>query len=370
MSKRDYYEILGVERSASAAEIKSAYRKAALKYHPDRNPGDRQAEESFKEAAEAYAVLSDPSKRQRYDRFGHEGAGFGGMPEFDPSIFADFGDILGDLFGFGDLFGGLGRRSTGSRRGADLAYDLEIDLEEAVFGGEHSIKIPRRETCSGCEGSGAASPADVVRCSACGGAGRQTFRQGFLSIARTCSSCGGAGTTVTKRCEECRGEGRLLREREMEVRIPAGAGTGDRLRVRGGGEAGNPGAPPGDLYITIHVKEHDVFQREGYHLVCTRPLTFSQAALGTDLEVPLLGGGERALKIPPGTQSGSLFRIRGEGVRDRRGTGDIIVRVMVRTPTRLSSEGRAALEALAASGDEDSGQEDRSIFQKVKDMFS
>jgi molecular chaperone DnaJ len=370
MPKRDYYEVLGVERSAPASEIKSAYRKAALKLHPDRNPGDREAEERFKEAAEAYAVLSDDNRRARYDRFGHEGVSTGGMGGFDPSVFADFSDILGDFFGMGDIFGGFGRRSRGPRRGADLAYDLELDLEEAVFGGEQTFALPRVETCERCEGTGAADPSDVVRCSACGGAGQQVFRQGFLSMARSCSTCRGSGTVVRRPCEECGGNGRIRRERRLGIEIPPGADTGSRLRVRGEGEVGEPGGPAGDLYITVHVREHPVFQREGHHLLCEIPITFSQAGLGTEVEVPLLGGSTKTLKIPAGTQTGSIFRIRGEGVRDRRGAGDLHVRAKVRTPARLSPEGRQALEDLAASRDEELGEEDRGLFQKVKDIFS
>ncbi|HXI01623.1 MAG TPA: molecular chaperone DnaJ [Candidatus Saccharimonadales bacterium] len=370
MSKRDYYEILGVSRSASAEEIKSAYRKAALEHHPDRNPGNKEAEEIFKEAAEAYAVLSDPGKRERYDRFGHRGLDQGGMPDFDPATFADFTDILGDLFGFGDFFGGRGRRAQGPRRGSDLAYDLEIDLEEAVFGAPRTLEFPRLENCSLCGGSGAASEDDVVRCPECRGSGQQTLRQGFIAIARTCPACRGAGTTVRRPCEECRGAGRRRVNRKLEIGIPAGADTGMRLRVRGEGEAGDRGAPPGDLYVMIHVREHETFVRDGRNLVCELPVTFSQAGLGAELKVPVLGGGERPLKIPAGTQGGTLFRIRGEGVRDRGGAGDLIVRVRVRTPVRLSKEGRKALEALSESGDEDLAEEDRSLFRKVKDIFS
>ncbi len=369
MTKRDYYEILGVQRSASADEIKAAYRQAALRHHPDRNPGDRAAEEKFKEASEAYAVLSDAAKRRAYDTYGHQGVGGGGMPDFDPATFVDFADILGDLFGFGDLFGGRGR-ARAARRGADLAYDLEISLEEAAFGVERALEIPRTESCPRCEGSGAASQKDVVRCTACGGTGQQTLRQGFISIARTCPTCRGAGRTIRKPCEECRGAGTLRRTRTLEIRVPPGADTGSRLRVRGEGASGGPRARPGDLYITIHVREHEIFTREGEHLICELPLTFSQAALGTEVDAPLLGGETKRLKIPAGTQTGAVFRLRGEGIRGRHGAGDLLVRVTVRTPERLSRAGRAALEALAESGDESVAEGERGLFRKVRDIFS
>ncbi len=370
MPKRDYYEILGVSRSAPTEEIKAAYRKAALRHHPDRNPGDSAAEEEFKEASEAWAVLSNPEKRRRYDSLGHAGLGGGGTPDFDPAAFVDFADILGDLFGFGDLFGGRTRRGRGPRRGADLAYDMEITLEEAAFGADRRLELPRMENCPRCDGTGAASPSDVIRCGSCGGSGQQTMRQGFISIARTCSSCRGSGRTVRRPCEECRGEGRIRRDRTLEIGVPAGADTGSRLRVRGEGEGGGPGAGPGDLYITIHVREHEIFTREGDDLVCDLPLTFSQAALGTEVKAPILGGKERTLKIPPGTQTGSIFRMRGEGIRGRHGAGDLLVRVTLRTPSKLSRAGREALEALAESGDDAVAEGDRSIFRKVRDIFS
>ncbi len=370
MSKRDYYEVLGVSRDAPPQEIKSAYRKAALKYHPDRNPGDKDAEERFKEAAEAYAVLTDADKRARYDQYGHAGVPMGGMVDFDASIFSDFADILGDFFGLGDVFfGGPARRRRGPRRGADVGYELEISLEEAVFGKEHEIAARRAEDCPSCEGSGAASRSDLVACPGCGGSGQQAYRQGFLTISRTCSTCGGSGRSIRNPCKECGGRGRIRREHKLKVRIPPGVETGNRLRVRGEGEIGEPGAPPGDLYVILHVRDHPFFQREGRELLCEVPITFSQAGLGAEIEVPLLRGGSTTLKIPAGTQTGRRFRLRGHGVKDGRGSGDLHVRVRVRTPVKLSREGREALERLARSGDESVADEGRSVFDKVKDLF-
>lgn len=370
MPKRDYYEVLGVSRDAPPQEIKSAYRRAALKYHPDRNPGDKNAEGMFKEAAEAYAVLTDPDKRARYDQFGHAGVPAGGMADFDASIFSDFADILGDFFGLGDVFfGGSARRRRGPQRGADVGYELEISLEEAVFGKEHEIAARRAEHCPSCEGSGAASPSDLVSCSGCGGSGQQAYRQGFLTISRTCSTCGGSGRSIRNPCTECGGRGRIVRERKLKVRVPPGVETGNRLRVRGEGEQGEPGAPSGDLYVILHVRDHPFFEREGRQLFCEVPITFSQAGLGAEIEVPLLGGGSTTLKVPAGAQTGTRFRLRGHGVRDGRGAGDLHVRVLVRTPIRLSKEGREALESLASSGDETAADEERSIFDKVKNLF-
>jgi len=370
MPKRDYYDVLGVPRSASAAELKSAYRKSAMEHHPDRNPGDKGAEDRFKEAAEAYAVLSDANRRARYDQFGHEGLSGAGMPDLDASVFADFADIFGDMFGVGDILFGGGRRRRGPRRGADLGYDLEITLEEAVFGVEKEIRTVRTEVCSRCEGSGAASPADLVTCPACQGTGQQALRQGFLTIARTCGTCRGAGRAIRKPCGECAGAGGVRRERAVRASIPAGVDDGNRLRLRGEGEAGEPGAPPGDLYVILRVRGHPVFIREGRDILCDYPITFSQAALGSEIEVPVLGGGSAKLKIPQGTQNGSEFRLRGRGAKEGRGIGDQIVRVKVRTPAKLSKDGRKALEMLARSGDEAFTGEDRGLFEKVKDLFS
>jgi molecular chaperone DnaJ len=373
MGKRDYYEVLGVGREASTDEIKSAYRKAALRHHPDRNPGDKGAEEKFKEAAEAYAVLSDPDKRARYDRYGHEAVAAGGFTGFDASVFADFQDILGDLFGFGgfgDIFGGATRRRRGPRPGEDAAVELRLTLEEAAFGVEKEVRLERAENCSACGGTGAHAPSDIVACPACRGTGQQSFHQGFLTISRTCGTCRGAGRTVRRPCGACGGRGAVRRERKLAVRIPPGVETGNRLRIRGEGEAGDPGAPPGDLYVLLYVEEHPLFHREGRDLHCEVPITFSQAALGAEVKVPLLRGGEASIKVPPGTQTGAEFRLRGLGVKDGRGVGDLRARVRLRTPTRLSKEGRKALEKLAASGDEEIAEEDRSLFGKVRDIFS
>jgi molecular chaperone DnaJ len=369
MAKRDYYEVLGVSSSAEGAEIKSAYRKAAMAHHPDRNPGNKEAEEKFKEAAEAYSVLSDADKRARYDQFGHEGLGAGAQ-NFDPGAFSDFADILGDFFGMGDVFFGGGRRRSGPRPGRDLGYDLELDLEHAVFGTEQEIRTVRAEACGSCGGSGAATPEDLVTCPTCHGSGQQTLRQGFLSIARTCGACRGAGKAISNACDECSGGGRVRRELTHKVSVPAGVDHGTRLRIRGEGEAGEPGAPSGDLYVILHVREHAVFSRSGRHLVCELPISFSQAGLGGEVDVPLLGGGTASLRIPPGTQFGAQLSISGKGVNERGRLGDLVVHVRVRTPARLSDEGRKALKALAESGDEVFSEEDRSMFDKVKDFFS
>lgn len=369
MSTRDYYEVLGVTREASADEIKSAYRKAALKYHPDRNPGDKKAEEMFKDAAEAYAVLSDGEKRSRYDRYGRQGvAGAGAGPTFDEAVFGDFADILGDLFGFGDPFGRSRRR--GPRRGSDLGYDMELSLEEAAFGKEAEVHLTRTLTCKECHGSGAKSPSDIVTCPSCHGSGQLAFQQGFLTIARTCGSCRGTGRSIRKPCAECQGAGQVRRDAKLAIKIPPGVDTGNRLRVRGEGESGEPGAPAGDLYVIIHVRDHPFFSRDGRHLRCTMPITFSQAALGAELKVPLLGGGTADLKISPGTQTGAEFRLRGHGIKDGSGAGDLKVRALVRTPSKLSKEGKKLMQRLAETGDEDLSEEDRSLFAKVKDLFS
>lgn len=367
MSKRDYYEVLGVSRDASLSEIKKAYRAAAVQYHPDRNPGDRAAEESFKEAAEAYSVLSDKEKRARYDRFGHSGVG-GGPVGFDPDAFADFGDILGDFFGFGDLFGGRSRGNQ-PQRGADLRYDLELDFEQAAFGLKTKIKIPRHEPCTTCSGSGASPKDGMVPCAQCGGQGQTRYQQGFFSISRTCSACRGTGQIIRTPCEDCSGAGRIRKEKLLEVAIPAGVDDGMQLRVGGEGEPGSRGGPPGDLFVVLTVKEHSFFTRKDHHVYCQMPLTFTQAALGAEISVPTLGGKE-TIKIPEGTQSGTVFRLKNQGVAslNGRGQGDQYVTVRIVTPTRLSREQRELLRQLAEiSGDE--VDEGGGLFDKVKEMF-
>ena len=378
MSKRDYYEVLGVSRSAAEGELKSAYRKLAMQHHPDRNPGDKKAEEKFKEAAEAYAVLADASKRAAYDRFGHAGVGAaaGAGAGFDPETFGDFADILGNMFGFGDLFGG--RRRGGPQRGADLRYDLEISFLESATGAEPTVQIPRQETCETCKGSGAAAGSTPTVCSMCRGQGQVRRQQGFFTIAVTCPQCRGAGKTVAKPCQTCQGAGRVTHERKIKVKIPAGISNGQQLRLQNEGEAGMSGGPAGHLYVVIHVQEHEFFRREGNHLFCEVPVNFTTLALGGEIVVPTLDGTER-MKVPDGTQTGTTLRLRGKGMPDvsGRGRGDLLITVQVQTPKKLSKEQRHLLEQLAkalpteqfeprAPGEE---QEDRNLFDRVKDMF-
>ena len=378
MSKRDYYEVLGVARDAGSPDIKSAYRKLALKFHPDRNPGDAEAEEQFKEAAEAYAVLADDEKRRVYDRFGHAGlgatAGAGGV---DPTIFEDFGDILGglgDIFGFGDLFGG--RRRAGPRRGADLRYDLEIAFEDAARGAETTLQLPREEPCQTCRGSGAAPGSSPAPCSQCGGRGQVRYQQGFLTVARTCGQCRGTGQ-IMKPCETCRGAGRTPHERKLTVKIPAGISTGQRLRLQSEGEVGERGAPPGDLFVVVHVKEHPFFRRDGDDLLCIVPVPYPTMVLGGDLSVPTLNGDAR-LAVPKGTQTGARFRLKGKGMPNvgGRGHGDLFVEVYVDTPRRVSKAQRALIEQLADTMQDHKAEprthdahDDRPFFERVKDIF-
>jgi molecular chaperone DnaJ len=366
-NKRDYYEVLGVSREASDQEIKSAYRKMALKYHPDKNPGDKNAEEMFKEAAEAYSVLSDPDKRSRYDRFGHSGMQ-GGFSGFDPDTFGDFGDILGDLFGFGDIFGA--RRRGGPERGADLRYDLKISFREAAVGLKTKIKIPRNETCQDCGGRGTQKGKQPVTCPVCRGAGQVRYQQGFFSISRTCGQCNGTGKIIRDPCETCQGRGVLRREKVLEVKIPAGVDNGVRLRIQHEGEAGMHSGPPGDLYVVIFVEEHPFFQRQGNNLYCQIPIGLTQAVLGAEITVPTLEGEEK-LKIPDGTQSGTVFRLRNKGIVSlgERGRGDQFVTVNIVIPTKLSKEQRQLFEALAKISKEDDLTQERNIFEKVKDIF-
>jgi len=371
MSKRDYYEILGVSRTATDQEIKSAYRRLAIQFHPDKNPNDAGAEDKFKEAAEAYSVLQDAEQRRRYDRFGHAGVSSGaGAGNWGAPGFGGIEDILGDLFGFGDVFGGArsGSRRSAAQRGADLRYDLEISLEEAANGMTAQLRIPRLEGCETCKGSGAASGTQPESCSTCGGTGQVRYQQGFFSVARTCHVCRGAGRVVKSPCADCEGTGRIEREKQMEVKIPAGVETGSRLRVQGEGEAGTQGGPAGDLYVVIHVAEHEQFERQGSNLYEAVPITFAQAALGADVMVKTLDSEEK-LKIPMGTQTGTVFRLKGKGMPQLggRGKGDLFVSVSVITPTSLNREQRKILEQLAEVENKD--LEDKGLVDKVRNIF-
>jgi len=368
LAERDFYEILGVSRDASSDDLKKAYRRLALKYHPDKNPGDKAAEESFKEAAEAYAVLSDPEKRERYNRFGRQGlGGQPGFSGFDQEIFGDFGDILGNIFGFGNIFGG-GRR--GPRAGSDLRYDLELTFEQAAQGIESPIVIPRLDRCGTCRGTGAEGKDGIKTCPTCRGRGQVAFQQGFFTIARTCGTCGGTGKRIVKPCPTCAGQGRVRSESTITVKVPAGVDDGMRLRISGEGEASPDGGPTGDLYVVLHVAPHPVFHRDGAQLHCDVTISFAQAALGTSVRVPLIGGGEEELDIEAGTQSGTVVRLRGRGLPslDRSGKGDLHVTIRVKTPKSLSPEQRALLEQLAQlDGDETA---ERGLFDRVKDIFN
>jgi molecular chaperone DnaJ len=362
--------VLGVERSATDQEIKSAYRKLALQFHPDRNPNNPDAEEKFKECSEAYAVLADGEKRSAYDRFGHAGLG-GGSGGFDPSSFQDLGDIFGDFFGFGDLFGGAGgRRRSRVQRGPDLREDVTIEFEEAVFGTETSVTIRRHETCEDCHGSGAAAGKAPVTCRSCNGHGQVRYQQGFFSIARTCPTCQGAGSVINDPCSKCRGEGRVLRQKTIDAKVPAGVEDGTRIRFAGLGEAGLFGGPAGDLYVVLHVKEHSFFEREGNDLHCVVPISFTQAALGTEITVPTLEG-DHPLKVPEGSQSGTTLRIRGKGVPvlNSRSKGDLYVEVRVQTPSKLSKRQRELLQELQGITPVENKPERRSLLGKVKDIF-
>ena len=370
-NKRDYYEVLGVGREASDQEIKSAYRKLAIKYHPDKNPHDKNAEENFKEAAEAYSVLSDPEKRARYDRFGHAGVS-SQTSGFDPSTFAGFEDIFGGIFG--DFFG-AGARRGGPERGSDLRYDLEISFEESARGVETSIQIPRQETCETCHGSGAAAGSKPTTCPQCHGRGQLRYQQGFFTVARTCGQCRGTGSIITKPCATCHGSGRVAQERKLTVRIPAGIATGQRMRLTGEGEAGPGGGPAGDLYVVVHVQEHPFFHREEDDLFCEMPVAFPTLALGGTIKVPTLDGREE-IQVPAGTQPGTRFRLRGKGMPhiSGRGRGDLTVIARAAVPKKLSREQKDLLEKLARTLpqdvlDEDVNGDEKPFFERVKDIF-
>ena len=366
--KRDYYEVLGVERDASQEDVKKAYRRLALKYHPDRNPDDQSAAERFREASEAYQVLADAERRATYDRFGHaafeQQGGFGG---FDFS--AGFEDLFSDIFG--DFFGGPRRRGRGrQRRGEDLRYDLRLEFSEAVFGCEKRLSIPRWASCTGCEGRGTKGGASPKTCPSCRGAGQIRFQQGFFSIAKTCSQCGGQGTVITDPCADCGGAGRTRITQNLNVKIPAGVDAGSRLKLRGEGEAGTGGGPPGDLYVVIDVAEHPLFVREGKDVLCDIPVSFPQLALGAEIEVPTLEE-KTTLRIPAGTQTGTVFRLKGKGAPDLQGyaRGDQLVRVNIEVPKKLTGKQRELLEEYARAGGQDVGPLGKGFLDKVREMF-
>jgi molecular chaperone DnaJ len=377
MARNDYYRALDVARNAGEADIKKAYRRLAMKFHPDRNPGDKAAEEKFKEVKEAYEVLSDASRRAIYDQHGHAGleaARQGGGPGGGAPFGAEkFGDIFGDVFG--DIFGG-GRRGGGRSqvyRGADLRYDAELDLAEAVFGHNLEIDVAKLVECETCHGSGAAKGSNPVQCDTCGGSGQVRVSQGFFTLQQACPHCRGTGRIVRNPCDSCHGQGRVRRHKKLAVKIPPGVDNGDRVRLAGEGEAGRNGGPPGDLYVEIHVREHAIFEREGPHLSCEVPLSFATATLGGSVRVPTLEG-EVTLKIPPESQSGRVFRLRGKGVRPARGgdTGDLFCRVVVETPVKLSAEQRELLQRFEDSLRGDGARHaprEQSFFDGVKRFF-
>ncbi|MEE2000212.1 MULTISPECIES: molecular chaperone DnaJ [Alkalimonas] len=372
MSKRDYYEVLGVEKGADVKDIKKAYKRLAMKYHPDRTKGDKDLEVKFKEIQEAHEVLTDEQKRAAYDRYGHDGVdpsrgagGFGGN--------ADFGDIFGDVFG--DIFGGGGRRGQSrAQRGSDLRYNLELSLEDAVRGKSVDIKVPTWVTCDSCDGSGAKKGTSAKTCPTCHGAGQVTMRQGFFAVQQTCPTCHGRGKIIPDPCSKCHGEGRVEKTKTLSVKIPAGVDTGDRIRLSGEGEAGMHGAPAGDLYVQVHVKEHPIFVRDGNNLYCDVPISFATAALGGEIAVPTLDGRVK-LKIPAETQTEKMFRLRGKGVQSVRGggVGDLVCKVVIETPVNLSEQQKELLRQLDATmaGDSEAKHRPKSkgFFDGVKKFF-
>jgi molecular chaperone DnaJ len=387
-AKRDYYEILGVERSATADEIKKAYRKLAVKYHPDKNPGDHTAEEKFKELGEAYDVLADEQKRAAYDRFGHAAFSQGGAPRGGGGGFHDPFDIFREVFGgggggggggmgniFEQFFGGGGGGGRGEResrqRGSDLRYDMQITLEEAAFGAEKDVEISKLDTCTTCSGSGTEGGSRVITCNTCQGRGQVVSSRGFFQVSQTCPKCRGTGQMVERPCAKCRGEGRTEQTKRIKIKIPHGIEHGSRLRVTGNGEAGIRGGPKGDLYVVVHVKEHDIFEREAENLYCEVPATFTTAALGGEIKVPTLDG-DALLKVPAGTQSGVVFKLRGKGmtVLNSSVRGDLMVRLIVAVPQKLTAEQKKKLEEFADLLGEDVPPPQKSFFQRAKDFFT
>jgi molecular chaperone DnaJ len=372
-AKRDYYEILSVTRTATEQEIKSSYRKLAMQFHPDRNPDNPEAEEKFKEATEAYSVLSDAEKRERYNQYGHAGVNGGSGGGFDPSNFGDFSDIFGDIFSdfFGNAAGAGGRGRSRSQRGGDARADLMLTFEEAAFGKKTTIKVRRYETCEQCKGSGSAAGKGPSACPTCAGRGQVRYQQGFFSIARTCPSCQGLGRVISDPCTKCKGETRVMRERTVDVSVPAGVEDGTRIRYQEQGDFGANGGPAGDLYVMLNVKPHSFFERDGKDLHCSVPVSFAQAALGAEIMIPTLDGGEHKLKVPEGTESGTTFRIRGKGVPalQSSGKGDLFVKVRVQTPHKLTKRQRELLAELGSTFTIENKPEPRSLFEKVKEIF-
>jgi molecular chaperone DnaJ len=373
--KADYYEVLGVSRECSETELKTAYRKLAMQYHPDRNPNNPAAEEKFKACSEAYQVLSDVEKRAAYDRYGHAafngGAAPGGNPFAGAGFQGDLGDIFGDLFGEMFNMGGQGRSRSRVQRGRDLRYDLELEFEEAVFGTEKEISVRRLETCDDCHGTGAANGKAPATCTQCSGRGQVRFQQGFFSVAKTCSRCNGTGTVISDPCPGCRGEGLQPKKHTINVKVPAGVEEGTRIRYQGEGEAGRHGGPAGDLYVILNVKAHKFFERDGDDLHCVMPISFPQAALGTELEIETLDG-KATIKIPEGTQNGREFRLRGKGVPhlNDHGKGDLIVEMRVATPTKLNKQQKELMRQLADTMEVENVPTSRGLFEKMKDIFS
>jgi molecular chaperone DnaJ len=372
VTRRDYYEILGVERECDDGVLKTAYRKLAMQYHPDRNPGSHEAEERFKEAAEAYSVLSDPQKRAAYNRFGHQGvpsaAGNGG---FDATGFPDLGDILSDVLGFGDVFGrGSQQKRTRAQRGDDVRYDLEIGFEDSMRGLSVDIQVPRMDECGRCHGKGAEPDDGLVSCPMCRGRGEVIYQQAFLSVRRTCSQCNGRGQIIRRPCKECRGEGYLRRERKLKVNIPAGVDNGTQLRLSQEGQPGANGGPAGDLYVVLKVAEHPIFERHESDLHCTVPINVGQAALGASIDI-LTFDGLQTIKIPEGSQAGSRLRIKGLGVPLLNSTtrGDLYVHLDVKVPSKLTREQRKLFEQLRDLLPADNDPSEKGIFDKVKDYF-
>jgi molecular chaperone DnaJ len=372
VTKRDYYEILGVARDADDQALKGAYRKLALQYHPDRNPGNHEAEEKFKEAAEAYSVLSDGQKRAAYDRFGHQGVGSNAGYGFDGEAgFPDLSDILNDVFGFGDAFGGGGRqRRNRAQRGDDVRYDLEIAFEDAMTGLSIDIQVPRLEECGRCQGKGAEPDDGMTQCPMCRGRGEVIYQQAFLSVRRTCSQCGGRGQIIRRPCKECKGEGYLRRERKLKVNIPKGVDDGTQLRLSQEGQPGANGGPPGDLYVVLRVKEHPIFERDQHDLHCTVPINISQAALGTSVELLTLDG-LQTVKVPEGAQAGQTVKLKGLGMPhiNSNARGDLYVHLNVKIPAKLTREQRKLFEQLGEILPVENEPHEKGLLDKVKDYF-